>query len=223
MAMTPTDAGTDTDSGKRPEQPDARIYRVLGEQFLEPPTRDRLDAIGVWVSEWRCNASSLPPAFDDALCLIEDGAQAEEELRTAFTHLFRGVSEDAGLKPPYESLHRDGQLYGQTTLEIQRGYRSAGFEVASDDRNEVPDHLGLELQFLGELLAMGGRDDGLPADRADDAIRWFLDDHLMEWLPQYQRRFHEVNPHPFYEGIVDLTVAVVKDQHRRLIERGRTG
>ena len=195
----------------------ARVFRVLGEQVLERPTRERVDAVGVWATKWRSDSSSLTAEFDAALARIENGARTEEEeLRKAFTHLFRGISELEGLKPPYESLYRDGQLYGQTAREVQEGYRHAGFEVATDDRNELPDHLGIELEFLGELTTMTDGNGVLSPDRAADAIWWLLDDHLTQWLPVYRSRLHDHDPPDYYGGLLDLTLAVVDRYHESL-------
>ncbi|ACV47678.1 MULTISPECIES: TorD/DmsD family molecular chaperone [Halomicrobium] len=197
---------------------DARVYRVLGEQFLARPGRERADAVGIWASEWRCNAERLPPEFDAALDRIEDGATADAEtLRTAYTHLFRGVSERAP-DPPYESMYLDGSFYSGTTTEIRKGYRWAGFDVDDTHGNEPPDHLGLELQFLGELVAMDDGDRDPDEPDTEDALWWLLDEHLTEWLPAYHARLQREGPHEYYAGLLDLALAVVTSHHKRLAE-----
>jgi TorA maturation chaperone TorD len=199
---------------------DARVFRVLGEQLLARPDRERVDAVGIWAGEWRCTAQSLPLEFSSALERIEAGADADEEtLRTAYTHLFRGVSERAP-DPPYESMYVDGSFYSGTTTEIRQGYRWAGVDVDDAHGNEPPDHLGLELQFLGELIAM---DDGEPTDDPEepdlgDAQWWLLDEHLTEWLPTYHARVQQENPHDYYGGLLDLALAAVQAQHSALAQ-----
>lgn len=200
------------------ESIDARVYRVLGEQFLRRPDAERVEAVGAWAVEWRRTAERLPLEIGSALERIEAGSRADEEtLRTAYTHLFRGISEGAP-DPPYESLYVDGQLYSGTTTEIRRGYRWAGVDVNSPQGNEPPDHLGIELQFLGELLAMDG--DDLAADEPDpeDAEWWLLDEHLTQWLPTYQARLQQEDPPEYYAGLLDLALAVVTTHHDRLAE-----
>lgn len=211
---------TATDKDILAAEPDARIYRVLGKQFLDRPTRQRIDAVGRWANEWRQRAESPPPDLNDALTLISDGAQTDEkELRRAFTHLFRGISEHKGLKPPYESLYRNERLYGPTTREIQRGYRHAGFEVTTDDWNEIPDHLGIELQFLGELLVVDNSDHELSQGQIEDAVQWMLKDHLIQWMPIYQSHLHQEGPPDYYAGLIDLTLIVVKRHHKLFMNR----
>ena len=204
--------------------PDARLYRVLGEQFLARPDRERVDAVGIWASEWRCTAPSLPLEFETALERIEDGSQADDEtLRQAYTHLFRGVSERAP-DPPYESLYVDGQFYSDTTTEIRRGYRWAGVDVGDGGGNEPPDHLGLELQFLGELVAMNADRSVSAASDPDepdieDAMWWILDEHLTEWLPAYHAHVQQAEPHDYYGGLLDLALAAVSSHREWLAER----
>ncbi|MEF8757174.1 MAG: molecular chaperone TorD family protein [Halobacteriales archaeon] len=201
--------------------PDARIVRVLGEQFLEPPDRDRVDAVGRWAAEWRRTAEDLPPEFEAALDRIVEGADADEEtLRTAYTHLFRGVSQRAP-EPPYESMYVDGQFYGETATEIKQGYRWAGVDVDDARGNEPPDHLGLELQFLGELVGMAARGEGPPEVDVAEARGWLLEDHLVEWVPTYHARIQQEDPPEYYAGLLDLTLAVVRHHHRRHAENER--
>ncbi|WP_200531691.1 molecular chaperone TorD family protein [Halorubrum sp. LN27] len=208
-------AGTSSDAAGRVVDP--RVYRALGEQFLRRPEADRVEAVGEWAGEWRRTTPSLPPEFDSALGRIASGADADAEtLRTEYTRLFRGISEGAP-DPPYESLYADGQFYSGTTTEIRRGYRWAGVDVNDADGNEPPDHLGLELQFLGELVAM----DEVESDKHDveDAQWWILDDHLTEWLPAFHARVAREDPVAYYGGLVDLALAVVEAHHARLASR----
>ena len=202
---------------------DARVYRVLGEQFLRRPDRERVDALGRWASEWRRTGEPLPLEFDAALERIETGSEADiETLRTAYTHLFRGVSE-RGPDPPYESLYADGQFYSETTTEIRRGYRWAGIDLDDSHGNEPPDHLGLELQFFGELVAMDASETGHSEADTDeagvvDAQWWLLDEHLTEWLPTYHARLQREGPAEYYAGLLDLALAAIEAYHSTLAQ-----
>jgi TorA maturation chaperone TorD len=220
-ATTQVRARSDGDRSDRDgaNAPHARIYRVLGEQYLRPPDREHVDAVADWAAEWRRSAPSLPSSFDSALERIETGKKTDEDtLRTAFTHLFRGISEGNTPAPPYESLYVDGQFFSQTTTEIQQGYRWAGTDVDDSQSNEPPDHLGIELQFLGELVAMAGSDTGPDEPDLDDAQWWLLDEHLTEWLPAYHARLQREDPPEYYAGLLDLALAVVTTHHDRLAE-----
>lgn len=197
--------------------PHARVYRTLGTLYLTRPTTEFVEQIRTWATEWLDTEPSPPPAIREPLETIQQDETSADDLRSDFTRLFRGISESDAVDPPYESLYRDGQLYGSTAIEVQRGYRSAGFETAAEESNELPDHVGIELEFLGELCELRERDAELSAGRIEDAIEWLLDEHLTVWLPQLQARVHEADPPPFYEGVVDLTVAIVEVHHREQV------
>ncbi|WP_103029235.1 TorD/DmsD family molecular chaperone [Salinibacter altiplanensis] len=188
---------------------DARIYRILGEQFLTPPDRERVDAIARWAREWRRTDEALPVAIEKALDWILNGSEADlETLQRAYTHLFRGVSR-RDPDPPYESLYVQGQFNGATTTEIERGYRWVGLNAPE---SELPDHLGLELQFLGELTAMVERNEGEEGE-PEKARWWLLNAHLTEWLPAYHARLQREEPVEYYAGLIDLALAVVTLHH----------
>lgn len=195
----------------------ARVYRVLGELYLERPETDRIARVTDWASEWRQAAGPLPEDVETALVDVASADPEEDErLRGAYTHLFRGVSEAESPPPPYESIYRDGQFYSGTTTEIRQGYRWAGLDVARNGNNEPADHLGVELQFLAELCE-GTRPETGPDDPSlDDAQWWLLDDHLTGWLPPFAAQIRDCDPPAFYAGVVDLTEAVVTDHHSRL-------
>ncbi len=75
--------------------------------------------------------------------------------------------------PPYQSffLSPDRLLGGDTSAAVAAEYARAGF--APDVSDTAPDHLGIELVFVGVLVRRG----------ASDAERGFLDGHLLRWLP----------------------------------------
>lgn len=225
MSSTNTEPGTDDPAAEESGRPsdespvDARVYRVLGEQLLSRPDRDRVDAVGAWAREWLTTAESLPVEIETALGRIVDGSDTDvETLRTAYTHLFRGISESAP-DPPYESMYAGGGFYSETTTEIRQGYRWAGVDVDTTTGNEPPDHLGLELQFLGELMTMDDTEADADEPDVEDAKWWLLDEHLTEWLPTYMARFQQAEPHDYYAGLVELALALVKTHRDQLDER----
>lgn len=198
---------------------DARIYRyrVLGEQLLIPPDEERGEAVERWAREWRRTDEALPVTIDTALDRILDGCQTDPDtLQRAYTHLFRGISR-RDPDPPYESLYVEEQFNGATATEIERGYQWVGLDAP---KSELPDHLGLELQFLGGLTAIVERTQG-GQEELETARWWLLNEHLIEWLPSYHARFQHEEPVAYYAGLVDLILAVVTLHHDLL--RDSTG
>ncbi|ELZ32891.1 TorD/DmsD family molecular chaperone [Halorubrum tebenquichense] len=222
MSSTNTEREADDPASREPEKPfdespvDARVYRLLGEQLLTRPDRERVDAVGAWAREWLATADSLPVEIETALRRIADGSEADiEPLRTAYTHLFRGVSE-SDPDPPYESMYVGSGFYSETTTEIRQGYRWAGVDVDTAAGNEPPDHLGLELQFLGELMTMDDTEADSDEPDVEDAKWWLLYEHLAEWVPTYMARIQQADPHDYYAGLVELALALVNAHCDRL-------
>lgn len=206
-------------NGEAASEPDPRVYRVLGELYLQRPTETLREDIHDWATEWLDTAADLPEAIEAPLERIRDGSRADvQTLRQAYTHLFRGISERNSPAPPYESLQRDGRLFTETTTEVRQGYCWAGVDVDAADDNEPADHLGIELQFLAELLAMDDSDRGPDDPEITDAKWWLLDEHLLAWVPAYRDRIQDADAPAFYAGVVDLTVALVEIHHDRLAE-----
>jgi TorA maturation chaperone TorD len=227
------DGGTEPEPGDAEPTPDeltteaatAAILQVLGPLYLEPPTGKRLERLATWAGDWLAELGDEPDEIAGPLRRIRGARDADpEQLRAEFTRLFRGISESRSPRPPYESLYRDGQLYSSATTEVRRGYRAAGLDVADADENEPPDHLGIELQFLGALCEYGADPEGgeLPPERARDAQEWFLDRHLLTWVEGFRGRMLQADPPAFYHAVLDLTVETLQ-AHRVALHRGREG
>ncbi|CAA7602475.1 Nitrate reductase delta subunit [Acididesulfobacillus acetoxydans] len=75
--------------------------------------------------------------------------------------------------PPYASVYldRDGLVLGCEAEEVRKFYLSLGYGLRSDQR-ELPDHLGVELEFLARLAGRGSW----------DAVGSFRKSHLRPFL-----------------------------------------
>lgn len=197
-----------------PADETARIYRALGELFLQPPTEEQVTTFAEWAEAWLAEAAgTLPPAIESPLEMMgATNASDIEELQTAFPKLFRGVSQRESPDPPYESLYRDGTLYGDSTTAVREAYRQAGLDVSEDGSEEPPDHLGIELQFLGELRAMEGDDD----PRVVEYEQRFIDEHIGEWIDGFHAAVSKADPPGFYAAAMDLTRAMLEIEQERL-------
>ncbi|MHB1652730.1 MAG: TorD/DmsD family molecular chaperone [Desulfitobacteriaceae bacterium] len=75
--------------------------------------------------------------------------------------------------PPYASVYLDkeGLVMGEEAFAVQAAYSAAGYGVSQEGK-EIPDHLGVELEFLA-LLA---------SDQADEVMEDFRQRHLLPFL-----------------------------------------
>lgn len=190
----------------------ARVYRLLGRAYLRPPDRPYLESVAVWCTELLEQSSELPEEIRKALealraSLSEPTEERTERLQEEYVRLFRGLSPRYSPPPPYESVYREGKLWGEATAAVHRVYRQWG--LAPDEQalgREPPDHLGLELQFLGYLCTRAqdrgrtgtGEGDPLEAQQA------FLEEHL-DWVETLYEHVRAFDPDPFYEALLALT------------------
>ncbi|MBI4004428.1 MAG: molecular chaperone TorD family protein [Candidatus Omnitrophica bacterium] len=227
--MTPRASTHQHDAAVAALQTRAGAYFLFARLFREAPSAALLQEI---VHEQLltcaeqcgagCNGLSLDPAEDATW------PQQVEAIAVEYARLFAVPGEQA--VHPYESVYCDpltidastacsayfepepqpegltGFLYGPSTRSVSEVYQRAGFEL-NPSLHELPDHLAIELEFMGQLLARG----------AQDQARNFFTQHLGRWV------FHcldeirqETQPTGFYRTVADALVAFLEhDQDGR--------
>jgi putative dimethyl sulfoxide reductase chaperone len=125
-----------------------------------------------------------------------DSPENIENLQIEYTRLF--INDFPKLtSPPYESYYRsaDGLLNNKTTEEVVSFYHRCGYSFQNSA--ELPDHITIELEFMGLLL-----NDGMDAEYDE-----FINDHFRKWFPFFKKRVIENSRHPYYKAIVELIPA----------------
>ncbi|MFB6267616.1 MAG: molecular chaperone [Halodesulfurarchaeum sp.] len=175
---------------------EAAVFHLLGDLLLEPADADDLETVSRWAGRWL--ADDPPEVVAGALRPMASVDPSDvDDLNEAFTRLFRGITGDSP-DPPYESLYRDGELHGRRGAAVREAYRESGMDVGPDT-GELADHLGMELHFLGALLA----------DGEEAAFRTFAREHPVRWVGELQEAVLAADPPPFYRGVLDLVVLVL--------------
>ena len=122
---------------------------------------------------------------------------------------------------PYETEYgpQRAARKGPTLADILGFYQAFGFRPAPAAA-ELPDHIGVELEFLSLLLMKEadarGRGAGEEAAVAADAARKFLADHLGRWVPGFCRGLREAARDPFYRAAADLLEIFLEGEASRL-------
>jgi TorA maturation chaperone TorD len=176
-----------------------RQYRFLASLYLKPPSEVVARTLG---------EAGFPPADTDA---------SPRELEAEHTALFvlpSGVI-------PHEAfyLDREQRLGGRVTIAVEQFYRRAGIPL-SNGCIEMPDHLGLELEFMAalckleaELEAAGdreGRGQCVAAQRA------FLEEHLSRWAPRCCEQVIAQTGLRFYQALAAYTTEFLRAEEARL-------
>ena len=178
------------------------LFNLLAAAFLEPPNLEMVQALQLLLGKEAPTAS-----FSDL------------EGRRAFTRLLVGPGE--GYVPPYASIYVNAALYEKPLLRgaeasaVQAEYAAAGLELAPGGQ-QLPDHLGIELQFLAHLcrLEAEGRETGDESAAQTWRTRRvdFIRQHLLNWLPDFSRQLQAASAHPFYARLTDFLITYLTQE-----------
>jgi TorA maturation chaperone TorD len=177
------------------------MYRFLASIFLEKPAAEFVANLKSG-DLYKTLSSQVPPEgglneFSDGLRDIEGYSRKNKdrpfkelqlELEVEWTRLFRGVSDKSSPPPPYESVYQGGgRLLGEHTVDVMADYAKGMVEV-SKDLGEAPDHIGVELEFMGLLCekesnAWSKRDFKTAIEHLE-MEKGFLGKHVSRWLPK---------------------------------------
>jgi TorA maturation chaperone TorD len=128
---------------------------------------------------------------------------SSDEIQIDFSNLF---SDTGGRLPPYESLYNyplsdKPRLEGTATQEVAALYEATGITIDEDIRL-VPDHLSVELFFMSYLIE-------------NDLIeeqKFFLENHLLVWVPDYCDEIKRIARTSFYKRIAELLTEFILDE-----------
>ncbi|MDP6787367.1 MAG: molecular chaperone TorD family protein [Rhodospirillales bacterium] len=148
--------------------------------------------------------------------------QVLEDLAIEYKALFLGPG---GHVSPYESAQIEGGsglLWGPETIAVKRYIETAGFHY-KPDYHGLPDHIGVELEFMAELAgkeAAAWRDGDVA--KASNCLQFeheFLADHLGAWAPAFCRQTTERAELSFYRDVARLTADFLAAEKLEIEER----
>jgi TorA maturation chaperone TorD len=189
------------------------FYNLLYRMYIEKPPRE---LAGDLVNE-RFHFKDLT-ALDVNADLIEgfqllneftekskgaDVDKLHESLMDEYTRLFLGPFRLP--VEPYEAWWVSGHRLGKALVKVKSDYRKAGI-VKSRDYTEPEDFIGFELKFMHYLC-----EEELSADsneRQKECLilqREFMDDHILQWVPNFCDAVYECELADFYKGIARVT------------------
>lgn len=188
------------------------LYGFLAEVYRLPPTPDllrRLRQPGLQAALAGAGVA-LGPDFLD-----RGEEELVEDLAVEFTRLFVGPGPHV---PPNAAVHTEGEggaLWGESTGRVKRFIEDTGFTYRPG-HGELPDHISVELEFVGELAAReaqaleeGDRD---AADRLRQTQRAFVTGHMADWIPDFCDQVMAKARLPFYRELAGLTKGFIRSE-----------
>ncbi|MEE9250669.1 MAG: molecular chaperone TorD family protein [Alphaproteobacteria bacterium] len=195
-----TAAETGDTAGKAEER--SNLYGFLAMIHRQEPSADLLQQF---------RGEEFLAALSDAgvtlgRAFLDGAADAlADDLAVEYTRLFVGPGKHI---PPYESVQREGTLWGGTTRDVAAFVERCGFAYDPGYRG-LPDHISVELEFMHELTrreaAAWTRGDEAEARRCLRIEREFLHDHLVRWAPEFSDKVVAETRTPFYKELAALT------------------
>lgn len=188
------------------------LYWFLSSLFLERPSADSLEQLNSQL----CARSNAPgdtgdPLLDELSAMLAsetDLARFARELGIEHTRLFHGLKGGSALAPPYESVHRESRLIGETTKAVVDAYATAGYQAIYEPAGPQ-DHLGVELRFVSLLCFDESQywkaHDTVAVAENQSQQSDFLDKHILAWVPAYCNALERESDVRYYQIIAKLT------------------
>lgn len=131
-----------------------------------------------------------------------DLKEVELELAVDYANIFLGVKK----KPPHpsESAYKTGLLMQEPCDEVLHAYWDAGVNVIEEFK-EPAGHVAIELQSISYLC--GKAQEYLEKNDKEDFLRFlkmqkdFMEEHLIQWVPQLAKNIQESPDTDFYGGL----------------------
>ena len=203
------------------------VYWFLSDLYLMPPCIERLPQLRAAVEEG-CGEHAM--TLEHGLSLLEqDAAVDDRALNDEFNRLFVKSTDAPDLGSPSESSQRRRTSQRQNAETVTTAYQEAGFGLPLSSVTPA-DHIGVELKFMALLSCremQGWRDDnGALAASWLQRERRFLDEHLLQWVPDYCALLMRASRLKFYRGLAELTTGMLlcERQHMAfLLSRSSVG
>ncbi len=190
------------------------LARSLDESWLNPHFQGRLKA-------------GLPavPGKEEMLAALARAADDREyfkEIQLDYDALFRVPGPK--LLFPYESCYTRrnidgsfGRLWQEPAQDMQRILKEWDLSFA-EGWDLIPDHIAVELFFMGNLCHVQGEQNLQDGDR-DKLGEWqarFMENHLSNWVFELLDNLERKAETPFYRGLARLLRAFLEEEKTAL-------
>ena len=145
-----------------------------------------------------------------------------DNLAVEYTRLFLGPGKHIS---PHESVQLkrgSGILWGPETSAVRQAYRAAGYDMGEAE-TDIPDHLSVELDFLGLLAKEEAQAwEGQAHDRTEKFLQLqhsFISDHLGKWAARFCAKVKEEAEFSFYPAFADLLRGYLSGEKAEIVNR----
>ncbi|MBR3242888.1 MAG: molecular chaperone TorD family protein [Parasporobacterium sp.] len=205
------------------------MYRLLAGIFIEEIDRPMLDKLMAlefpkvegeesWVQDLSAGFEMMKEALSD----FAGKSEAEkdmllEDLAADYAKTFLAAGDAAGKAAfPYESVYTgtDSQFGGSVQMNLNAEYAAKGLSMKEDMFRIFEDHVGLEFNFMAELLkeqqeALAAGDQK-KADKLSKEQKKFFKRHIVNWVMLFAADIYKYSEKVFYRSVARITIGFVE-------------
>ena len=191
----------------------ARTYGALSALYIAAPSKDLAEMIRAGGLAAQDSSSPLGAAASDLTAFFREAAVPglENELAAEYTRLF--VLPSGVL--PHEAIYLDEnkRLGGRVTAGVRRYYEDAAAKLTNACL-ELPDHIGVELEFMGFLCGIEAQlreqADAAGLQKCLEIQHGFLTEHLLRWHQPFCAKVLASSNSGAYRALANLTIAFLE-------------
>jgi len=189
----------------------SHMYLLLSALFIREVTPDLLKTLNT--------EEMLEGLHDLGVDMRKVIAPADERLINDLAEEYAALFIVPGGIPPYESVRLHGMLNQKPSWEVEEFYRRCGL-VVKDGCRMLPDHLGMELEFMGYLAVKEADARRLGGEK--EILKWsgfqaeFFQGHIRPWTFDFLQDMQKLAFHPFYKGIAGLAIRFLEADKEHL-------
>jgi len=149
-----------------------------------------------------------------------------EDLAADYAKVFLAAGEASGKAAfPYESVYvgNDSEFGGSIQTNLHALYAAKGLRMKEDMFKIMEDHIGLEFNFMAELIA--AQAEAVSKDEEEESKKLlkeqisFFRQHISKWMTSFTNDIYKYADRDFYKGVARMTngfigfeMAVLKDK-----------
>lgn len=199
-----------------------KTYRFLAGICLKPPSDSLIDMIKdksillLFHEDTDCESYNEMARFINETTEIRN---ISDPLSAEHASLFTLPSNHL----PHEAVYLDKEkrLGGRVTMSVSQFYERAGASILNNCI-EMPDHLGMELEFMGFLCKMEKElrknADYASLNNCISLQKIFLEEHLIKWVYSCCEKIVERATYGFYKAIAHMIAEFIKSEDEYLKE-----
>ena len=197
-----------------------KVYKLLHDFWINEPGEKQLEEL--YDPSLRVTLELLTPDGMPALTTYLEKLQVDfeeynEEYLKNIQEQYQQIMQSIGvhlnapfavkyLDLPEDELHEEMLMVGAT-------YERYG-ALHNDSSIEADSYLAVELSFMGRACGLAQQAVELGIDRRAQQLleeqEWFLNDHLLKWVPKWEAEMQQSHAAEFYRHLAALTVQFLR-------------